>query len=439
MSTVDTRLLKDARRPLVGSALAVVCIGAALGVLVHPAWMLPAATCGWLALGGVWPRLASRVRGISLALMTVGLAGIGWGAMHGAAPDWQAALTNGIPIVGLLVGVSFLQLVTMPSGTDTAGNRRDNGPGGFRNTFAGVHLFGAVINLSAVLIVADQLRRHEPLGRAETILLTRGFTTAELWSPFFAAMAVTLTFAPGANLMHLMAVGLPMALLAAGGTWMGTGRHVGEHFRGYPVDFQRLVIPSVLAILVIGTYVARPDLSVIAVITTLAPIAALAGVALGGTNPAQRATRHVCYNIPRVENELALFLSAGVMAAGLHSVILQLGEWTPFSAFGAIEAWLVIVGIVVLSLIGVHPVIGVAAVGTLLSPLHPDPTLLAVAFLIGWSVATVASPFSGLNLTMQGRYGVSMGQILLWHWRYNLAMVVTAAPLLWLVEHCLTT
>lgn len=436
MSTVDTRLLEDAHRPLVGSALAVVCICSALGVLAYPALMLPAAICGWLALGCVWTRLASRVRGISLALMTVGLAGIGWGAIHGVAPDWQAALTNGLPIVGLLVGVSFLQLVTVPSAADMTGKQRDSGLRGFQNTFAGVHLFGAVINLSAVLIVADQLRRHEPLGRAETILLTRGFTTAELWSPFFAAMAVTLTFAPGANLIHLMAVGLPMALLAAGGTWMGTGRHVSENFRGYPVDFQRLIIPSILAILVIGIYVARPDLSVIAVITTLAPIVALTGVALSGTNPGQRAVRHVCYNIPRVENELALFLSAGVMAAGLHGVILQLDDWTPFSAFGAIEAWLVIVGIVVLALVGVHPVIGVAAVGTLLSPLRPDPTLLGVAFLMGWSVATVASPFSGLNLTMQGRYGVGMGQIFKWHWRYNLAMVAAAAPLLWVVERC---
>ncbi|MES9847862.1 MAG: hypothetical protein ABW145_05675, partial [Candidatus Thiodiazotropha sp.] len=41
----------------------------------------------------------------------------------------------------------------------------------------------------------------------------------------------------------------------------------------------------------------------------------------------------------------------------------------------------------------VHPVINIAALGTLLAPLQPDGTLLAMTFLSAWAVGVACSPF----------------------------------------------
>jgi hypothetical protein len=59
-----------------------------------------------------------------------------------------------------------------------------------------------------------------------------------------------------------------------------------------------------------------------------------------------------------------------------------------------------------MSVVGIHPIVCVSFLAPLLSPLSPEPNLMALVFIIGWAIGCTVSPFSGTNLTMQGRYGV---------------------------------
>ncbi|MCG8125650.1 MAG: hypothetical protein N0E55_17075, partial [Candidatus Thiodiazotropha taylori] len=76
------------------------------------------------------------------------------------------------------------------------------------------------------------------------------------------------------------------------------------------------------------------------------------------------------------------------------------------------------------AILGVHPVINIAALGTLLAPMNPDPSLLAMTFIASWAIGTGTSPFSGINLAMQGRYAQQSGDSLKWNGLYGVVMVL---------------
>ena len=93
-----------------------------------------------------------------------------------------------------------------------------------------------------------------------------------MWSPFFAAVAVALTYAPGSTLVGVVSAGLPFAamlLLLAG---RRLERELGDalpRFVGYPMHVGALWLPLLLAVTVgIGRQV-LPDWSALAVITSV--------------------------------------------------------------------------------------------------------------------------------------------------------------------------
>lgn len=101
----------------------------------------------------------------------------------------------------MLVAVSFLQPVTLTQATDEA---LPYGRQALWRTMLGVHLFGGVINLSTVMIVGERIAVGSRLERGQVIALSRSFGAAAFWSPFWVAMAMALSFAPGASFSRLL-------------------------------------------------------------------------------------------------------------------------------------------------------------------------------------------------------------------------------------------
>lgn len=386
-----------------------------------------AGALAWLACGLLLPDLTVRSRWQSGLLVAVGGSGLAWGAAQGNAPAWETAVAGNSGLIALLIGVSFLQLVALPR---SGGTELPRGPHAFRNTQIGVHLFGAVINLSTVFIVGDRLARGGPPQREHVVLLTRSFAAAAFWSPFFAAMAAALAFAPEAQLGHLLAAGLPLAAASLIGTYWTLGRRVPPDLPGYPVRYDSLRLPAVLATAVLALHWLYADIPVLALITLLAPTVTVAMLIPQGGAGRRALKRQVHEGLPRMGNELALFLGAGVLAAGLASVLQVTGSWVPFSTFGAWQAWLTLVAIIGLAIIGVHPVISIAVMATVMAPLDPHPSLLAATFLAGWGLGVCVSPLSGMNLALQGRYGIDGLRIARWNLPYTGWMLIVAAATL---------
>lgn len=374
------------------------------GALVPFIPMTPAGAAAWLAAILIWPDISYRTRIQTGILSAIGVVGMAWGYSQSISPDLGRALSANVGLIGLLIGVSFLQLVAMPA--DAKHQPLPRGRDAFWTTMIGAHLFGAVINLSSSLIVADRIRVRGRLAPRQTLLLVRALTAAAFWSPFFGSMAAALVFAPGANLGLLMIAGVPITCIALLFTWQTVGRRASPQFVGYPIRYDSLRVPGLMAVAVIIIHLLYPSLSVIALISLLGPLLAVSMLLPRGGYGRRQLHQQVVANLPRMGNELGLFLSAGVLAAGLGSVLAATGDWLPFVDYGPVEASLALICMVLLGAVGVHPVISVAALATLLAPLQPNQSLLAMTFLCGWGVGVAVNPMSGVALSFQGRYGV---------------------------------
>lgn len=397
--------------------------------------LLPAGLLGWTAALLLSHRLGRRQRIQGGCLIGLGVAGIAWGALHDVPLDITRILAGNQGLVSLLAAVSFLRLVTRPEAA-----QRDAPPPRGRKalwrTLIGVHLFGAVINLSTVVILGDRMTTRGRLGKRRALALSRGFAAGAFWSPFFSAMAAALTYAPGAQLGIVVLAGWPMAAISL---WL-TARDLdpgnpggGAPFIGYPMRFSALWIPGLLVAIVLALHALVPGWSILAIITLSAPLLTV-GILLArqrrGAWPPLR--DHVGRGLASTVNELALFLAAGVLAAGLISLTGQLGDWLPFTRFGPPQAGLLLLVMVGLATLGMHPIITIAACGVWLAPLHPNPNLLAITLLMAWGIGVPANPLSGLHLMMQGRYGIDGYAFLRWNASYVLKCLGAGVGLLYL-------
>lgn len=395
-----------------------------------PAW--PSGAAAWIAAALLWPGVARAQRLLVTALLALGLAGMAWGRLHVGGLDWQSALASNHAMLAMIAAVSFLRLVSLPRMAHE--EALPIGRAAFLKTLVSVHLFSAVINISTVMIVGDRLRKQAPLDRSSALLLSRGFSTAALWSPFFAAMATTLTYAPQARLPLLVGLGLPLAACGLFYTYRDVrARDAGAlaAFHGYPLHAESLRVPALLAGGVFVMHELVPSLSILTVITLLSPLLALA--VLAGRDPFQSVRTmagHVRDRLPEMSGELALFLGAGVLATGLAAVVARLGEWSPFTTFDGSSASATLVAMVAVAVIGVHPIISISVVAVLAQPSAPDQNLLALMFLMAWSFGATISPLSGLHLVLQGRYGIAGWRFTRWNLGYSLVMLALGAVVL---------
>ena len=397
--------------------------------------LLPAGLLGWTAALLLSYRLGRRQRIQSAWLIGLGVAGIAWGALHGAPFNITRILASNQGLISLLAAVSFLRLVTRPD----AGNGDAPPPRGRKalwRTLIGVHLFGAVINLSTVVILGDRMTTRGRLGKRRALALSRGFAAGAFWSPFFSAMAAALTYAPGAQLGIVVLAGLPMAAISL---WL-TARDLdpgnpgsGAPFVGYPMRFSALWIPGLLVAIVLTLHIPVPGWSILAIIALSAPLLTVAILAAREGRDAWPSLKsHVQHGLASTVNELTLFLAAGVLAAGLISLTGQLGDWLPFERFGPPQASLLLLVMVGVAAFGVHPIITIAVGGVWLAPLHPNPDFLAITLLMAWGIGVPANPLSGLHLMMQGRYGIDGYAFLRWNASYVLKCLGAGIGLLYL-------
>ncbi len=389
-----------------------------------PLWW--SGVCAWLALGLLLVCLPVRMFGQFMGLALVGGLLLLWSSLqYGQSLALPPLLEQNNGVLVMLFSVSFLRLVAVPE------QQRLPLPLGrwaFLQTLFGVHVLGAIINLSILVLVAGRYQAKQVLNRQTVTLIGRAFSAAALWSPFFAAMGVTLTYAPGANLLTTMLLGsvltgvsLGLIILLAGGWRL----HGLDDFPGYPMQAGSLLVPVGLAVTVLVLHQWLPAVQVLTLVSMTSVLMVLLALVLRADPAGWGAIQqHVLGAAPRMARELSLFLGAGVLTVGLQSVLAGLDGWQPFQTFAGMEAALLLAAAILVSMIGVHPVISIAVTGPLLLPLHPDLNMLAVLFLSMWSLGVVASPFSGVNVMLRGQFDLAGRDLFVWNIGYVLIMWV---------------
>ncbi|MDP1536237.1 MAG: hypothetical protein Q8L95_03540 [Burkholderiales bacterium] len=410
----------------------VVLVVAAVWLPAYPAWIT--GVIAWTACLLLLPRLPRHQLIMVLVLAGLGVIGITWGMAHGGSGLIAMALTQNVPLAGMLIAVSFLRLIAVDRGT--ASGPLQQGRGALLKTMIGVHLFGAVINFSAVAIFADRLSARTRLTMEQAMGLSQAFIVGATWSPFYGAMAAALTAAPGASLAQLIAWGLPIAAIGIAVTWftLTSVRHGGARtFVGYPLHLEALWVPAVLAAGVLAVHEWQPRWSVLAIIAALAPLVTILTLLVrDGRKTGLVLLRLVHLGLPGMNGELTLFLAAGILSAGMSGTIDALALGMPFAQFGAFEASLTLIVMNVCAWLGLHPIILVSVLGPWLTPLQPDQTLLAMTFLMSWGIGLTACPMSNTMLAMAGRYGLPFGELLGQNRRYSIKMTAVGIAVLYL-------
>ncbi len=102
------------------------------------------------------------------------------------------------------------------------------------------------------------------------MLLTRAFSSDAYWSPFFVAFAAAITYAPpdlSASTI-LTTGGIVLAFISFFITYYEvTNKYDLDSFKGYPVHFETLYLPFILALMVLFTNHYYPETKVILLIS----------------------------------------------------------------------------------------------------------------------------------------------------------------------------
>ena len=396
------------------------------------------AVLAWVALALLWGGVGRRQQAQVLAFIAAGLCAFLWGVSRGAAPRVDSLLGQNQPILSMLASITLLRLLNRPPRAGDAELPR--GLGAYLQSMLGVHAFGSVINISAIIIMSDRLARVRPLGFDEAQLFSRAFSTVAFYSPFIGGVALALAYTPGSSPVVMMLFGAPLAAAACLWLyWYARSGRAGDiaSFRGYPLQPADLKIPLTLGAGVLVAAATLPGYSVLALITMVTPAVVLAVLlkrsGLRGLRPAF--AEYVETRAPQMGGELALFLGAGVLAAGVVAAAAGAGGWLLFARLDAFHASLLVLAFVVTSLACIHPAVLVGVTVALLETVELDPTLLATTFAMGWGLGCVVNPLSGVNVVLATRYGANNWRIARSNVAFSAALYVVAVGLLYLYEH----
>lgn len=391
-----------------------------------PVWL--SGLCGWLSFALLFSFTPWRSFSQFLLLAGMGVGLLMWGLARGAELTLTSLLVQNNSLLVMLYSVSFLRLVALP---EEAAGVLPRGRLAFLQTLLGVHVLGAVINLSILVLVAGRYHAQGLLRQDTVSLISQAFSAAAFWSPFFAAMGVALSYAPGAQLLQVMAFGGLLTLVSfILITLLAGGWHLQKlvDFPGYPMHLHSVVIPAVLASAVISLHLIFPQITVLALVS-MSAIGLVLGV-LCWRDPSQAGVKlyqHAASAAPRMGRELGLFLGAGVLTLGLQTVLVGVGDLQWLKQLTGLEASILLAAAILVSILGIHPIISISVVGPLVLPLKPDLELLATLFLAMWSLGVVANPISGTNVMLYSQFKVAGRDALRWNLRYVVWMWFAAS------------
>ena len=376
----------------------------------------------------------SRVLKMQVSLiLVIGIAMIVYASRQSAMVDPGTLISANTGLMTMIAAVGFLRLVVIPETQQE--EVLPVGKKAFLQTILGLNISSSVINISAPILVCDRIHHQRPIQRFSAQTFTRIFCGVSSWSPFFGAMAVVLTYVSDASLWWIMIAGFPFMLIGFIGVYLEARiRFPGEveNFVGYPTHLSALKVPAILIVTValMTQLLAETSILVLIAISGLLVTASVLVVRHGVAGSITRLRTYVINGLPRIVNELCLFLAAGVLAGGISALIQHSVFENPFEQFDAITATQILAIMLLCAFCGIHPIIMISGFAPMIMTLNPDPNLLAVTFLFAWHLGTCSNPLSGTNLVFQGRYGIPGWKIAFWNWPYAIVMFVIGS--LWL-------
>jgi len=290
-----------------------------------------------------------------------------------------------------------------------------------RKLFAGItstlFLLSPILNLGSVRIINDfleDLKLPSPMIAKGYVV---GFATAVMWSPYFASVSLVLHYL---NIPYkeyiIYGIGLSLLSLIVGNllfvVWekrnpMSLG---GSSSIAIEKDVRNRMIKLVLFVIILmGTCLLIESLTKWSMIVIVCLVSIIVPLLYGIVSSDWKRMTPLLVdfrdrNVPMMNNEIMLFMSAGMLAFAMKgtSVMNGISMFLVSLANQSFILFAVAIMVIVLSItyIGVHQIAAVGALAMQLSTvdLGMSKMALAMVLLLTWATSTALSPFSGLNL-----------------------------------------
>ncbi|WP_071393152.1 hypothetical protein [Bacillus tuaregi] len=288
-----------------------------------------------------------------------------------------------------------------------------------------------ILNLGSVRIVNEFLEDLELPSEMSAKSYIVGFSTALMWSPYFASVSLVLhylnvpfkdyfVYGMGISILSLLVGNLFFVL------WEKRNPMVCDQASIQPIEKKQrrkltemvLFVALLMAACLIIEAVTKWSMIVIVCLISISVPLLMTAVTSKWKQAKPLWTDFRDRAVPLMNNEIMLFMSAGMLAFALKgtsvmngvSHILKLLAHQSFFLF-AIAVLLIVF---CLTYIGIHQIAVVGALAMQLNPAELGINSIALAFilLLTWYISTALSPFSGLNL-MVSRFshlsGVQVG------------------------------
>ncbi len=301
--------------------------------------------------------------------------------------------------------------------------------GGF---LVGTHVLAAVLGPGAYAITAPIVGRSkvEAEHLAAMRACHRGGGLAGLWSPFWIAMALSSQYVPGVPLWQIMALGLSMAALALTGSHLlfSRERGLGLLWRALR-SLQPIVPPVALCVVVVALLSGATVLSTLEALIVGVPALCLLTLLAKGRRALGRTLALTYRGSADIGNEVAILTLSLALGGVVRHVFAQTGitEWIgglDLPAMAVIA--LVIGGVTVGSLMGVHQIVSLTFLLTVLSslPVRVAGVVLIESALVSWSCSSMVGLSAIMVATASSMFRVPPERVILGP---NLAFVALLA------------
>jgi len=368
---------------------------------------------GLLYLGSVvclWNRISARSLLFVKAMLLLAVPGIFLAVAVADIDTLSQFLQGNIVIITLLVSVGLSMQATNTVDHTDGKAKASNGTSGFIITYAGVHFVGAIINYAAILFFGDNIKRRGKFTENHAILLARSFAAAGFWSPLLITMAFALSYSPGANYSEIALYGGLLALTSFIFSLIEFYVQPNKNqYQGIAVSFSEFRMPLIMASIILVLIAFFPNIKVLHLVIC---VSLLFFIYDARKSFVRSIKRNVEEQFPKYANEIALFLSAGILNVSLMYLVNQFDSYfTGFVLTPSVSTIFLIVA-ALLTCVGVHPLVSVTIFASVVQVSNVTFNLLAFVILTAWAIGSSLGPLSGQNLGIGSRYDISSYRIM---------------------------
>jgi len=287
---------------------------------------------------------------------------------------------------------------------------------------------GVLVNLAVVPLVL-QISQASSISSNKKLLssaIVRGFATCTIWAPTTAAIALIVqlsgaswtSFFPYAILCGVIAglIGYFLTMYEekrAGNAYTSIVEEPNGEFNVRKViELSVFCIILISAIASISLITGIHTVIVVSLASLIFPVIWM-GVIRRLRILIRELKSYFNESLPKLKNEIILFMGAGLLATSINYSHLGNSISTILSQLVGQNALLlaivIILGILIMSALGIHPIISVTIIGGTVkaSAYGVTPTYLALILAISWAMGISISPSSATVITLSGLTGQS--------------------------------